>query len=120
MERILIVEDNPKERLLLEEELRKEGYEIVVAADGREAIESAREFPPHLVIMDIELPEMNGVEALVQILTLNNRVPSIFYTGFASYKESFRSWAADSYVVKSSDLGPLKQEIKALLARATQ
>ena len=119
MERILVVEDNPNERLLLEEELRREGYDVVVAANGREAVDCARERQPHLVIMDIEMPEMDGVEALARILTLDNRVPSILYTGYTSYKESFRTWAADSYVVKSSDLAPLKQEIRNLLSRSS-
>jgi CheY-like chemotaxis protein len=118
MERILLVEDDPHERLLLEEELRKDGYDVVVAANGREAIDCARSRPPQLVIMDIELPEMDGVEALARILTMDSRVPSILYTAYPSYKASFRTWAADALVVKSSDLAPLKQEIRNLLAKA--
>ena len=118
MERILVVEDDANERLLIEEELTKEGYEVVVAANGREAVDRARLKSPDLVIMDIELPEMDGVEALGRILT-NDKVPSILYTGFVSYKTNFQTWAADSYVVKSSDLEPLKQEIRNLLARAS-
>ncbi len=118
-ERILVVEDDPNERLLLEEELRREGYDVVLAANGREALDCARESPPRLVIMDIELPGMDGVEALGRILTMDNRVPSIFYTGYSSYKSSFKTWAADSYVVKSSDLTPLKNEIRSLLDRAS-
>lgn len=116
MERILVVDDDPNERLLIGEELAKEGYEVEIAADGREAIDRVRERAPDLVVMDIELPEMDGVEALSRILTVD-RVPSILYTGYVSYKTNFQTWAADSYVVKSSDLEPLKQEIRALLAR---
>jgi two-component system, response regulator, stage 0 sporulation protein F len=116
MERILVVDDDANERLLIREELAREGYEVVVAASGREAVDLARERLPDLVVMDIELPEMDGVEALGRILVLD-RVPSILYTGYATHKTNFQTWAADSFVMKSSDLEPLKQEIRSLLSR---
>jgi two-component system response regulator (stage 0 sporulation protein F) len=58
---------------------------------------------------------MDGLEALPRILGLKQHVKVIINSAYAQYKESFMSWAADAYVVKSSDLSELKQKIKELL-----
>ena len=58
---------------------------------------------------------MNGLEALPRILGLKEGLPVILNTAYSQYQESFMSWAADAYVVKSSDLSELKQKIKELL-----
>jgi CheY-like chemotaxis protein len=115
MTTILLVEDEKNQRLLYEQELRFEGYKIVTAADGKEAMKKVQEQPPDLIIMDINMPNMDGIDAMGKILSKNKQVPIIINTAYSSYKDSFMSWAADAYVVKSSDLSVLKSKIKEVL-----
>ncbi|MDR4498921.1 MAG: response regulator [Candidatus Scalindua sp.] len=112
---ILLVEDDNNQRLLYEQELRIEGYKIMTAIDGRDALEKFQEQVPDLVILDINMPRMDGIEAIGRILSKNKQIPIIINTAYSSYKNSFMSWAADAYIVKSSDLSELKNKIRELL-----
>ncbi len=116
MTTILLVEDDKNQRLLYEQELRLEGYEIVTASNGKEALEKVQEKLPDIVIMDINMPKMDGIEAMGRILGKNKEIPVIINTAYSNYKDSFMSWAADAYIVKSSDLSELKEKIKEVLA----
>jgi CheY-like chemotaxis protein len=117
MTTILLVEDDKNERLLYEQELRLEGYEIVTAADGKEALEKVQEWQPNLIIMDINMPKMEGIEAMGRIVSKHKNIPIIIYTAYSSYKDNFMSWLADAYIIKSSNLTELKNKIKELLTR---
>jgi DNA-binding response OmpR family regulator len=112
---ILVVDDEPNIRLLYEKELRDEGYDVILAADAREALALLSSRAPDLVVLDIKMPGMDGIEALGHILSRNNSIPVILNSAYSSYKESFLSWSADAYVTKSSDLGELKSRIRSLL-----
>ena len=116
MTTILLVEDDKNQSLLYEQELRQEGYEIITAFNGKEALEKVQEQLPDIIIMDINMPKMDGIEAMGRILSNNKNVPVIINTAYSNYKDSFMSWAADAYVVKSSDLSELKDKIKEVLA----
>src|SRR5688500_7588558 len=113
--RILIVEDDPNQRMLYQEELSDEGYEVLTACDGREGLAVARENKPDLVILDINMPVMDGLDTLNQLLETNPTVPTIINTAYPGYQDSFSAWSADAYVVKSSDLSELKATAKRLL-----
>ena len=115
MPTLLICEDDDHQRLLYEEELRDEGYDVVVAHSGQEAIEMAQRIAPDLVILDIAMPGMDGIETLGQLLSKNNQLPVILHTAYATYKDNFMTWSADAYVVKSGDLSELKAKIKEVL-----
>ncbi len=117
MTNILLVEDNKNQCLLYEQELRREGYDIVTANDGKEALEKVKEQPPDMIIMDICLPKMDGFEAMGHILSKNRGIPIIINTAYSNYKDNFMSWAADAYIVKSSDLTELKNKIEELLTK---
>ncbi|ODS34417.1 MAG: two component response regulator [Candidatus Scalindua rubra] len=117
MTTILLVEDDKNQRFLYEQELRQEGYEIATASNGKEALEKAQEQPPDIIIMDINIPKMNGIEAMGRILSKNKKIPIIINTAYSNYKDSFMSWAADAYIVKSSDLSELKNKIKEILTK---
>jgi len=116
MTTILLVEDDKNQSLLYEQELRQEGYEIITAFNGKEALEKVQEQLPDIIIMDINMPKMDGIEAMGRILSNNKNVPVIINTAYSNYKDSFMSWAADAYVVKSSDLSEIKSKIKEVLA----
>jgi DNA-binding response OmpR family regulator len=115
--KILIVEDEETLKCLYEEELREEGYEVVTARDGKEALQKLGEEKPDLVVLDIVMPKMDGMEALGRILGKEKHIPVILHTAHPSYQEDFMSWAADAYVLKSSDLGELKKKIRGLLEK---
>ena len=114
---VLIVDDDVNQRLLYEQELTDEGYQVVLASDGREALEKVKEVSPDVVVLDIAMPGMDGIEALGRILDKDNTLPVILNTAYANYKDNFMSWSADAYVVKSSDLAELKAEIRKALER---
>lgn len=113
--KVLVVEDDTNQRLLYEEELRDEGYCVVSAGDGREALKVARAENPDLVILDINMPVMDGLDALSQLLEINPSLPVIINTAYPGYQDSFTAWSADAYIVKSSDLTELKATVSRLL-----
>ncbi len=115
MKTILIVEDDKNQRLLYEQELKHDGYEVVTASDGKDALEKVQKQLPDVVVMDINMPKMDGIEAMGRILSKNKAIPVIINTAYSNYKDSFMSWMADAYVVKSSDLSELKDKIKEVL-----
>jgi DNA-binding response OmpR family regulator len=115
MKTILVVDDDEAIRTLLQEELQDEGYKVLIAINARDALKMVAAEPLDLVILDIRMPGMNGLEALPRILGLKEGLPVILNTAYSQYQESFMSWAADAYVVKSSDLTELKEKVKALI-----
>ncbi len=119
MKTLLIVDDEKNLCRLYEKELAKEGYNVVLAHSGTEAISKVNECAPDLVVLDIRMPGMDGIETLSKILGKNNRLPVILNSAFSSYQNNYMSWAADAYVIKSSDLTELKTKIKEILGKKT-
>jgi len=80
--RILIVEDEPHYAALLQTQLERRGYEVLVASDGHEALHCVEESTPDLIILDIELgdPNLNGIDVCKRIRGQGNRTPIIFLT----------------------------------------
>lgn len=113
--KILIVDDEENIRYLYEQELLDEGYETVLAKDGKECLEMVQKEIPDLIILDIRMPRMDGLEAIGKIIELNKNIPIIINSAYSTYKDDFMSWAADAYVVKSYDLDTLKTTIKEIL-----
>ena len=96
METLLIVDDETNQRMLYQEELSEEGYRITLARNGKEALESIAKTPPDLVVLDIRMPVMDGLEALGEIIGRERNIPVIIHSAYSSYKDDFISWAADS------------------------
>ena len=115
MKTILVVDDDEAIRTLLQEELADEGFNVIIATDARDALKMVETKPLDLVILDIRMPGMDGLEALPRILGLKEGLPVILHTAYTQYQESFMSWAADAYLVKSSDLTELKKKVKELV-----
>ncbi len=117
MTNILVVEDEKNQALLYKNELTAEGYNVFVARDVREAITMAKLNPPDLVVLGINMPGMDGIEAMGKILGKNNRIPIIINAAYSSFKDNLMTWSADAYIVKSADLSELKKTIKELLGK---
>lgn len=115
MKKILVADDEMAIRLLYSEELKEEGYEVFTASNGREALEIVEKEPLDLVILDIKMPEMDGIEALRQIKEKKPDLPVLLSTAYGEYKQDFATWASDDYLVKSSDLDDLKNAVKRYL-----
>lgn len=115
MAMILIVEDDEHQRELYAEGLMVEGHEALLARDGQEAIEIVEQQRPDMVVLDISMPGMDGIETMNRLLSRDNRLPIVLNTAYANYREDFRTWPADAYVVKSADLSELKKTIQQIL-----
>jgi two-component system response regulator (stage 0 sporulation protein F) len=116
MKTILVVDDDDAIRMLIEMELKDEGYQVITASNAKDALKLVETEPMDLVILDIRMPGMDGLEALPRILGLKEGMKVILNTAYSQYQESFMSWAADAYVIKSADLSELKAKVKELLA----
>jgi len=95
MKKILVADDEMSIRLLYSEELKEEGYEVYMASNGREAVELVDKIPLDLVILDIKMPEMDGIEALRQIKEKRPDLPVVLSTASGEYRQEFATWAAD-------------------------
>ncbi len=115
MKRILVVEDDESQRILYRDELVEWGYEVILAANGKEAVKYLINGRPDLIILDIVMPEMDGMETLGRIINTFRDIPVILNTAYSTYRQDFMSWAADAYVLKSSDLRELKWWVQELL-----
>ena len=112
---ILIVDDDEYFVRLLWDELEDEGYEIKHAANGAEAILMLKNLKPSLIILDIVMPVMNGMEVLGPIVRRYEDVPIIMHSSFEDFRTDVKSWAADAYLVKSGEFTELKSVIRRLL-----
>jgi len=115
--RLLVVDDEESIRLLYDQELTDEGYQVLLASSGEEALEILEKEPVDLVILDIRMKEMSGLEALQHIVKDKKNLPVILCSAYSSYQDDFSSWLADAYVIKSADLTELKEEVKRLLEK---
>lgn len=114
--KILIVDDDQNILRLYKEELEEEGYSIVTASNGQEALEQFEKESPDLVTLDILLPDIDGIKLLRQMKEKRPRMPIIMSTAY-DYRDDFAVWASEAYIVKSSDLNELKATIKRLTAQ---
>ncbi|HAM50945.1 MAG TPA: two-component system response regulator [Nitrospiraceae bacterium] len=114
--KILIVDDDQHIRRLYKEELEDEGYEVVAAATGNEAIELFEKENPDLVTLDILMPDVDGIKLLRQMKEKKPRIPIIMSTAY-DYRDDFAVWASEAYIVKSAELAELKATIKKLLSK---
>jgi DNA-binding response OmpR family regulator len=114
-DRILLVDDDDGLRDLYEEELVEEGYEVLTAKNGKEALKRLERDKPDLIILDIVMPKMDGMEALGRIIGKDKTIPIILHTSHPGYQEDFMSWAADAYLLKSTNQKELKEKIRELL-----
>jgi len=115
MSKILVVEDEENIRLLYKEELQDSGYEVIQASNGMEAIKKYDLHCPDLIILDIQLPELDGIETMNIIRKKSKDVPIILCTAYGEYKRGIHTWASDAYIIKSADLKELLLTVDKIL-----
>jgi DNA-binding response OmpR family regulator len=119
--RILLVEDDPKTRTTVALYLEREGYDVATAADGVEALERAREREPHLVVLDLMLPRLDGLAVCRELRERGN--PAIIMVTARSTEEDKLTGldlGADDYVTKPFSPRELMARIRAVLRRAAE
>jgi two-component system cell cycle response regulator DivK len=119
LKRILIVEDTEDNRQILRDLLTNAGFDIVEAHDGEAAVKAASEYRPDLILMDIQLPIMNGYEAIRRIKanTKLQPIPIIAVTSYAlsEDKEKARAAGCDGYIAKPFSPRQLLATVRELL-----
>jgi CheY-like chemotaxis protein len=119
MKQILVVDDDPLMHRLFQHHLEKAGYQMVSAKTGREALDLAARQPPHLIVMDIMMPDMDGLEALRELKKgdLTKTIPVVVITANGHHvarKESEQSGAA-VFLTKPFSPMQLLTEIRRIL-----
>lgn len=124
MSRILIVDDEKNIRALFRDELEDEGYEVEIAGSGREALDKVAAQLPDLVVLDIRMEDMTGLEVLAELRKKysHEQLPVIMCTAVRGLQDDFTIWDAhvSDYITKPVDLEELKSKIKRILEPAAQ
>ena len=122
MARILVVDDEDLVLSVVRHSLRGEGYEVFAAADGRSALSLARRHLPDLIILDINMPGLNGLEVCRRLRQdpALEATPILFVTGRIAVKDRVEGLdqGGDDYLPKPFDIGELTARVRALLRRA--
>jgi len=113
--RILIVDDEAHIRTLYTLELEDDGHEVLALETGKGLEDEIERFQPDVVVLDIKMMDVSGLDVLQQVRHRFYDLPVILCSAYGSYKGDLKSIAADYYVVKSSDLTELKKRIQSAL-----
>lgn len=121
MAKILVVEDNEKNRILLREVLTYHGYEVIEAVNGYEALKAAREHKPALILMDIQMPVMDGL-ACVKLIREDEDIKHIKVIAFTALamrgdRERLMEAGFDSYITKPVNIDRLAEEVKGFIGK---
>lgn len=118
-ERILIVDDEPRFLRLIEANLQTEGFEVLKAKDGKQAVDETVSQKPDMVLLDVMMPEMDGFQACERIREFSN-VPIIMLTAKGEEDQRIKglNLGADDYIVKPFSAGEMLARVRAVLRRA--
>ena len=117
--RVLVVDDEDNITFLLDATLRHFGYETKVARTGREALDGVRDFAPHIVLLDVQLPDLDGFEIVRRLRFDGNRVPVLFLTARDAVDDRVRglTLGGDDYVTKPFSVEEVVARVEAVLRR---
>lgn len=114
---ILVVDDEASHRMMLKAHLNEEGFDVIEASDGQEAIDLVGRYFYDLILMDIRMPVMDGVEALTRIKKISPAIPVIMMTAYGSIDSAVEALktGADDYLTKPLDMDELLLKVKKIL-----
>ena len=113
---ILFIDDDESIRFLVQEELSLEGHAVRLAGDGDRGLQAVEDALPDVVVLDIKMPGLGGIEVLRRLKAAHPFLPVVLFTAYNDYVDEAREIGADGYLVKSPDLTPLKDAIRNLSA----
>ncbi len=118
--RVLVVDDEPNITDLVATALRYEGFESETAQSGRQALKKVEAFNPHLIVLDVMLPDLNGFEVLRRLRNEGRRTPVLFLTARDAVEDRVRglTTGGDDYLTKPFSLEELIARVRAILRRA--
>ncbi len=115
MKKILLIDNEENIQIVYREEFEDDGYQVISALSGEEGLKKFSEEKPDIVILDIHMPGMGGVEVLRKMKTLDPAVPVVLSSAYQEFKSDLGTWASDAYILKSGDIGDLKKTVRELL-----
>jgi two-component system OmpR family response regulator len=120
--RVLVVDDEPAIRELVTTVLRYEGFDVATAETGREALNAVEQHRPHLVVLDVMLPDLDGFAVQQRLTASGRRIPVLFLTARDTVEDKVRglTLGGDDYLTKPFSLGELVARIHAVLRRTHQ
>jgi two-component system response regulator AtoC len=115
--KLLIVDDDEKILFAFQQVFKKEGYDTIVARDGKEALRKVMASSPRVVIMDITMPKLDGLKALLAIRQRNPSIPVIIVTGFGTMQTAIKAMqlGAFEYLTKPLDVGAVRDVVRRAL-----
>jgi DNA-binding response OmpR family regulator len=113
MTKVIFADGEPHIRQLCLEELQEEGYEVQVAGKGREVVRLVESFQPDVVILEVLLPDMSGLET-GRIIKGSRKTTRVVYYSYGQPPKDPSSWGADGFVLKSANLDRLKAVVRSL------
>jgi two-component system, OmpR family, response regulator len=121
MNRVLVVDDEQNITELIATAMRYEGFDVQAAATGRQALDAISTFRPHLVLLDVMLPDLDGFEVARRVRQEGRRVPIVFLTAKDATEDKVRglTLGGDDYVSKPFSLEELLARVRAVLRRAS-
>jgi two-component system OmpR family response regulator len=121
MNRVLVVDDEQNITELIATAMRYEGFDVQTAATGRQALDAIATFRPHLVLLDVMLPDLDGFEVARRVRQEGRRVPIVFLTAKDATEDKVRglTLGGDDYVTKPFSLEELLARVRAVLRRVS-
>lgn len=118
--RVLVVDDEPSITQLLAMALRYDGWQVESAANGAEAVEAAEAFRPHVMVLDVMLPDFDGMQVLSRLRSKGDLVPVLFLTALGSVDDRVKGLTAggDDYMAKPFSIEELIARLRALVRRS--
>ena len=119
--KILVIDDEPNVQTLLDMRLRQQGYDVLFADNGWKGLQLYRQEHPHVVVLDLKMPELDGVTVLREIRSVDLAQPVIIFTGDTApeTERQVRALGVSEFIVKGSSMKLLVDTLKGILTPAT-
>jgi len=113
---VVVAEDSRDTRQMLRRALELKGYRVLEAKDGKEALELTKTYQPNLMLVDLNMPELDGLETIKYVRSAQDEVPIVAMTAFHVYgmKEAALEAGCNEYLIKPFDLDDLDKKLKGL------